>query len=366
MFSVDGVPPRQPFRPRPVPADRRAGEGGEPVGPDYPGRSAADGARGRGPAGGQPEHGLEGLPDARVRGLGRGAAGPGDIRRRHAWRPAAGHLPAHEPQAAALAARGEGGGTGRREHPGAGQQQPARTSPGEGGVTGLNVLELRGLGKRYGEHWALRECTLALPAGHVVGLVGPNGAGKTTLLQLAVGALAPSAGEIAVFGRDPREAKSVLPRVGFVAQDSPLYRSFSVADTLTLGRRLNAHFDAAWAQERLGKLRIPLERKVGELSGGQRAQVALAVALAKRPQLLLLDEPVASLDPLARREFLTALMDAVAEDGLSVVLSSHLIADLERACDYLVLLLSAEVRLAGDIDDLLASHRLLIGPRKSV
>jgi ABC-2 type transport system ATP-binding protein len=233
-------------------------------------------------------------------------------------------------------------------------------------MIGLNVLESRGLGKRYGDQWALRDCTLALPAGRVVGLVGPNGAGKTTLLQLAVGVLAPSAGEIAVFGRDPCEAKSVLPRIGFVAQDSPLYRNFSVADTLTLGRRLNAHFDEAWAQERLAKLRIPLERKVGELSSGQRAQVALAAALAKRPDLLLLDEPVASLDPLARREFLTALMDAVAEDGLSVILSSHLLADVEHSCDYLILLMASEVRLEGDLDDLLASHRLLVGQRKRV
>ena len=233
-------------------------------------------------------------------------------------------------------------------------------------MIGLNVLEARGLGKRYGDHWALRECTLALPAGRVVGLVGPNGAGKTTLLQLAVGMLAPSAGEIAVFGRDPREAKSVLPRVGFVAQDSPLYRNFSVADTVTLGRRLNANFDESWANERLGQLRIPLERKVGELSGGQRAQVALAIALGKRPELLLLDEPVASLDPLARREFLTALMDAVAENGLSVILSSHLLADLEHSCDYLILLMASEVRLDGDLDELLAAHRLLVGPRKRV
>ena len=233
-------------------------------------------------------------------------------------------------------------------------------------MIGLNVIEARGLGKRYGDQWALRDCTLALPAGRVVGLVGPNGAGKTTLLQLAIGMLAPSAGEIAVFGRDPRAATSVLPRIGFVAQDSPLYRNFSVADTLTLGSRLNAHFDAAWAQERLGRLRIPLERKVGELSGGQRAQVALAVALGKRPEFLVLDEPVASLDPLARREFLTALMDAVAEDGLSVVLSSHLLADLEHSCDYLILLMASEVRLDGDLDDLLASHRLLVGRRKRV
>jgi ABC-2 type transport system ATP-binding protein len=233
-------------------------------------------------------------------------------------------------------------------------------------MTALNAIEARSLGKRYGEKWALRDCTLALPSGRVIGLVGPNGAGKTTLLELAVGLLAPTAGEIAVFGRDPRETKSVLPRVGFVAQDSPLYPSFTVDDNLAVGRHLNLRFDEPWACERLEHLKIPLERKVGELSGGERAQVALALALAKRPELLLLDEPVASLDPLARREFLTALMDAVTVDGISVILSSHLIADLERSCDYLILLMESEVRLAGDIDELLASHRLILGARKRV
>jgi ABC-2 type transport system ATP-binding protein len=225
------------------------------------------------------------------------------------------------------------------------------------------VLEAEGLGKRYGAHWALRDCTLALPLGSVVGLVGPNGAGKTTLLQLAVGLLSPSAGAISVFGCDPGNTKSVLPRVGFVAQNSPLYPGFSVADTLALGVHVNERFDQGWARERLAGLRIPLERKVGELSGGQRAQVALAVALAKQPDLLLLDEPVASLDPLARRDFLLALLDAVSERGISVVFSTHLISDLERTCDYLVLLMAAEVRLAGEIEGLLDQHRLLVGAR---
>src|SRR5919108_516773 len=164
-------------------------------------------------------------------------------------------------------------------------------------MNGPNVLEARALGKRYGDQWALRDCTLALPAGRVVGLVGPNGAGKTTLLQLAVGVLAPSAGQIAVFGRDPRETTSVLPRLGFVAQDSPLYRSLTVGETLAVGRHLNARFDEQWARERLGELKVPLERKVGELSGGQRAQVALAAALAKRPQLLLLVGPRKRVSP---------------------------------------------------------------------
>jgi ABC-2 type transport system ATP-binding protein len=218
------------------------------------------------------------------------------------------------------------------------------------------------LGKRYGRQWALRDCSLTLPPGRVAALVGPNGAGKTTLLQLAVGLAAPSAGSIAVFGAAPRrEPLRVLPRVGFVAQDQPLYRGFSVAEMLTVGRTLNARWDDALARTRLSRLGIPFDKKVGALSGGERAQVALALALAKRPALLLLDEPVAALDPLARREFLRALMEAAAE-GLTVLLSSHIIADLERVCDYLIILAASRVQLAGDIDTLVAQHKLLAGP----
>ena len=227
------------------------------------------------------------------------------------------------------------------------------------------ILEAAGLGKRYGDQWALRDCSLELPAGRVVALVGPNGAGKTTLLHLAVGLLAPTSGRIELFGAPPRRDRAVLERVGFVAQDTPLYHGFKVEEMLTLGRRLNRRWDAGWADERLHGLGIPLGKQVGALSGGQRAQVALALALAKRPELLLLDEPVASLDPLARREFLQALMDAVAETGVTVVLSSHLIADLERVCDFLVLLIASEVRLSGDIDELVAAHKVLIGTRRS-
>jgi len=228
----------------------------------------------------------------------------------------------------------------------------------------LSAIDAENLGRRYGSHWALRGCSLQIPTGRVVGLVGPNGAGKTTLLHLAVGLLDPSEGRIATLGSDPRRHREVLERVGFVAQDTPLYPTFTVADTLTLGRRLNRNWDDVAARERLAALDIPLGRRVANLSGGQRAQVSLALALAKRPQLLLLDEPVASLDPLARREFLQSLMDAVAESGITVVLSSHLIADLERTCDFLVLLRQAEVRLADDIETILARHRLLIGPRR--
>ena len=221
-----------------------------------------------------------------------------------------------------------------------------------------------GLGKRYGSQWALRDCTLQIPAGTVTALVGPNGAGKSTLLQLAVGLSRPTVGEVQVLGGDPRrDASSVLPRVGFLAQEHPLYKGFTVAETLRLGRSLNPGWDEGLAVDRIQALGLPLEKKVGRLSGGQQAQVALTLALAKRPELLLLDEPVASLDPLARREFLESVMEAVADTGMTVVLSSHIVADLERVCDHLVILATARVQLAGPIDDIVASHRLLTGPR---
>jgi ABC-2 type transport system ATP-binding protein len=226
------------------------------------------------------------------------------------------------------------------------------------------ALEATGLGKRYGRTWALRDCSLALPQGRIAALVGPNGAGKTTLLHLAVGLLAPTAGAIRVLGGTPGRDPALLARVGFVAQDAPLYGDLTVAEHLTMGGRLNPRFDQALARDRLGRLGIPLDRRVGTLSGGQRAQVALAMALAKRPQLLLLDEPVASLDPLARREFLQALMGSVAEQGLTVLLSSHLLADLERVCDYLIVLQASRVQVLGPVDDLLDRHKLLVGPRR--
>jgi ABC-2 type transport system ATP-binding protein len=225
------------------------------------------------------------------------------------------------------------------------------------------ALETDGLGKRYGRTWALRDCSLQLPTGRVAALVGPNGAGKTTLLHLAVGLLEPSAGDVSVFGHSPRgEPKAVLPRIGFVAQDHPLYRGFSVADMLTLGRKLNPRWEQAVATTRLDRLGIPLDRPIGKLSGGQQAQVALALALAKRPDLILLDEPLASLDPLARRDFLSVLMGATAESGLTVLLSSHIIGDLERVCDYLIILSASHVQLAGDIEELVRSHKRLVGP----
>ena len=210
------------------------------------------------------------------------------------------------------------------------------------------VLKASGLGKRYGRTWALSGCDLAIPAGRVVGLVGPNGAGKTTLLHLAVGLLAPTAGVIEVLGAKPASGPAQLAQVGFVAQDSPIYAGLSIADHLRLGAWLNPGWDARLAERRLRALGLERHQKAGRLSGGQRAQLALTMAIAKRPGLLLLDEPVASLDPLARREFLQQLMETVAEQELSVVLSSHLVADLERVCDYLVMLVDSRVQLAGD------------------
>ncbi|MEU7853415.1 ABC transporter ATP-binding protein [Nonomuraea sp. NPDC049141] len=226
------------------------------------------------------------------------------------------------------------------------------------------VLEAQGLGKRYGRRWALRDCTIDIPAGHVVGLVGPNGAGKTTLLKLASGQLEPTTGGIKVLGGRPAGGPAQLAKVGFVAQDTPVYAGLSVADHLQLGARLNLRWDAALARERIRLLGLDPNQRAGKLSGGQRAQLALTLGLAKRPELLILDEPVASLDPLARREFLQSLMEAVVEHEFSVVLSSHLVADLERVCDFLVVLVDSRVEVAGEVDKLLATHHRLTGPRR--
>ncbi|MBF9130628.1 ABC transporter ATP-binding protein [Plantactinospora sp. S1510] len=226
------------------------------------------------------------------------------------------------------------------------------------------ALETDQLGKRYGDTWALRDCSLHLPAGRVAALVGPNGAGKSTLLHLAVGLLRPDAGTVRVAGVPPYDNTDVLSEIGFVAQETPLYPDFTAEELVTMGARLNRRrWDGTLARTRLAQLGIPPDKPVGKLSGGQRAQVALALALAKRPRLLLLDEPVASLDPLARREFLQALMGSVAESGTTVLLSSHLLADLERVCDYLIVLHAAQVKLVGPVEDLVAEHRQLVGPR---
>jgi ABC-2 type transport system ATP-binding protein len=226
------------------------------------------------------------------------------------------------------------------------------------------MLETVGLGKRYRRRLALSDCTLSVPAGKVVGLVGPNGAGKSTLLHLAVGLLSPSAGTISVLGDRPGSGPAVLGRVGFLAQDSPTYARLRVAEHLRMGGWLNPGWDDTFARERVAALGLDSRQRAGTLSGGQQAQLALTLAVAKRPELLLLDEPVASLDPLATREFLQGVMEVVAALGVSVVLSSHQIADLERVCDYLVVLATGRVALTGEVDALLASHRRLIGPRR--
>jgi ABC-2 type transport system ATP-binding protein len=218
-----------------------------------------------------------------------------------------------------------------------------------------------GAGRRYGDLWALRDCTLSLPAGSITALVGPNGAGKSTLLAMLMGLLPATAGELRVDGERPSSTPDFLARVGFLAQDCPLYREFSVADLLRFGRAMNPAWDDALARARIAAAEVPLDRRAGRLSGGQRAQVALALAVAKRPRVLLLDEPVAALDPLARREFLRSLLDSAAETGMTVVLSSHLIAELARVCDSLVVIREGRVRLAGELDGVLAEHRWVSG-----
>jgi ABC-2 type transport system ATP-binding protein len=226
------------------------------------------------------------------------------------------------------------------------------------------VIETCGLSKRYRKVTALSDCTITVPEGRISALIGPNGAGKTTLLRVLSGLASPSGGDIAVLGGIPRQDPTFLAGIGFLAQQIPLYPRLSAEDHIGIGAHLNPRWDAASVRQRLRSLNIPPDQRVGTLSGGQRAQVALALTLAKRPRLLLLDEPVAALDPLARRHFLATLADAVAGGGLTVVLSSHLVADLERVCDHLILLAASRVQLCGDIDTLLAEHQVLVGRRK--
>jgi ABC-2 type transport system ATP-binding protein len=225
-----------------------------------------------------------------------------------------------------------------------------------------HVLVAEGLSKRYrrGGTLALDQCSFSIPSGSIFALVGPNGAGKSTLLHCATGLVQPTEGTITVLGGPAGDP--TLPRVGFVAQDAPLYPDFTTDELLTMGEKLNRQFDVAFARDRLLTVGVPRDRRVDKLSGGQRSQVALCLALAKRPELLLLDEPLASLDPLARREFLAALMDAVAETQMTILLSSHLITDLERVCDHLLVLTSGRVKVLGAIDILLGGHTLLVGP----
>ncbi len=208
-----------------------------------------------------------------------------------------------------------------------------------------SALVTSGLGKRFGRHWALQECSLSVPAGRVCALIGPNGAGKTTLLRMLAGLSSPSVGTAWVLGRQPEHTPEFLSSVGYLAQEAPLYARLSAEDHIAVGRHVNPRWDSQLIRRRLAALHIPGDQPVRTLSGGQRAQVALALALAKRPRVVLLDEPVAALDPLARREFLASLAEAVAEDDLTVVISSHLVHDLERVCDHLILLAAARTQL---------------------
>ena len=227
------------------------------------------------------------------------------------------------------------------------------------------VIQTRGLVKKFRRVTALSDCDVTVPEGCICALIGPNGAGKTTLLRLLSGLARPTAGEMSVLGSAPGQDPAFLAEVGFLAQEIPLYRRFTAEEHISIGAHLNRRWDAALVRDRLTSLNIPLDRAAGSLSGGQRAQLALTLTLAKKPRLVLLDEPVAALDPLARRHFLATLAEAVAMGGLTVVLSSHLVADMERVTDHLILLAAARVQLCGDIDRLLAEHHVLIGPRKN-
>jgi ABC-2 type transport system ATP-binding protein len=220
----------------------------------------------------------------------------------------------------------------------------------------MNVVEASGLGKRYGRTWALRECTLEIPAGRVAALVGPNGAGKSTLLNLVVGLSVPSAGEVTVLGGRRAGSPAALDGIAFVAQDTPLYTNLTVADMIYITSSLNRRFDKPYARARLDELGIPPRRKTGKLSGGQQAQLALTLALARRPRLLVLDEPVAMLDPVARHDFMATVLTAASADGVSVLLSSHVLTELERVASYFIVLSRGRVRLAGEVVDLLATH----------
>ena len=226
----------------------------------------------------------------------------------------------------------------------------------------MNVIEAYALAKSYGQTRALHDCNLTIPDRHVVALVGPNGAGKTTLLNLTVGLVLPTAGEITVLGGRRAGSLAALDGIAFVAQNAPLYRNLSAADLIHETRNLNRRFDQRYANQRLDELAIPLKRKAGTLAGGQQAQLALTLALARRPQLLVLDEPMAALDPIARDVFMTTVMRAVSEDGVSVVLSSHVLAELERVADYLVVVSNGGIQVGGGAEELLATHRLLTGP----
>jgi len=227
------------------------------------------------------------------------------------------------------------------------------------------ALETERLGRRYKLNWGLRNCDLTVPAGKVTGLVGPNGAGKSTLLRLAAGISRPTEGTVRILGdRVAPGAADTQRRIGYLDQYRPLYRSYRVRELFDFGRHLNPTWDEPAARQWLEGLGISLNARVRRLSIGQQAQVALVITMAKRPDILLLDEPLASLDPVARHQLMQVLMDMVASEGTSVVVSSHIVSELEPVCDHLVILSAAHVQLVGDVDELLATHRRLVGPRR--
>ncbi|MFJ2172647.1 ABC transporter ATP-binding protein [Streptomyces sp. NPDC087851] len=223
------------------------------------------------------------------------------------------------------------------------------------------VLEAEKLGKRYGKHQALTDCDLSIPQGRVIGLVGPNAAGKSTLLHLACGLVQPTSGLVRVLGSRPAANAKHLAKVGFVAQNTPVYAELSVADHLRMGAALNPRWDAPLARRCIERTGLEPKQKAGGLSGGQRAQLALTLTVAKRPELLIFDEPAAALDPLARRGFLENLMEFVGDLGASAALSSHALSDVERACDYLIALAGSRIQVVGDVADLLAEHHRIVG-----
>ncbi|MEA2209598.1 MAG: type transport system ATP-binding protein [Solirubrobacteraceae bacterium] len=226
------------------------------------------------------------------------------------------------------------------------------------------LLATAALGKRYRNAWGLRDCSLTIPEPSIVGIAGPNGAGKSTLLGLAVGLLDPSEGAVSICGRDPRRDPEALADIGYVAQGTPLYRGFSVGEMLDFARATNPRWDQALATDLLAS--SSPKTRVSLLSPGEQARLALALALGKRPALLLLDEPLARLDPLASREFLRLLMEGAAETGSAVVVATRVLGDIERVCERVVLLGDGQVRLDGTVEGLLSSHRLLTGARRPI
>src|SRR6202034_3966297 len=329
-------------------------------------RSAAQGPRCGRLAGDQPEHGVEGLPRTGNQGSDCGAARPGHVHPGDAEPGCAPRADRASAFAAGLVGQGRRGRARRERDRGTRRQRAAgllsaprrfghRQCCGRWRDRGgcMNVIEATSLGKRYGSTQALLDCTLAIPAGHVAALVGPNGAGKSTLLSLAVGLSTPSEGTLTVLGGHAPGSLAALDGIAFVAQDTPLYRNLSAGDMLHLTRNLNRHFDWSYAETRRGELGIPLKRKAGRLSGGQQAQLALTLALARHPTLLILDEPVAMLDPIARHDFMATVLTATVDDGVSVLLSSHVLAELERVADYLIVLSQGRVQMGREGADLL-------------